>query len=214
MTRPTPSANAINRHAAHDKRGKTPRPLDPLDWFVEEAFAVRGLLDWLRPTGVALDPCAGMGTIPRVARDWGLECLASDVADRGYDGVTPRVDFLLPGSYPAGAVDWVITNPPYFSGKGPRDFLEPALDVARVGVALLVNLPFLTGQRRHAFHTRSPLAHVLILSRRPSMPPGALLASGEVKQEGGKEDYCWLVYRHGHEGPRTIDFLLPPDKDA
>ncbi len=39
-----------------------------------------------------------------------------------------------------------------------------------------------------------PPAFILVLSRRPSMPPGELLAAGQVEQKGGMHDYCWCVW--------------------
>ncbi|MGQ9370554.1 hypothetical protein [Azospirillum sp. A39] len=212
-----PAPNAIARH-------KTATPPDPDGWYVEEPFAVHCLLDVLaelgllspgRP-GTILDPCAGMGTIPAACRARGLvDVTAADLRDRGFPGVAGGIDFLGLPAYPPGSFDWVISNPPYFGGAGVLRALERAVPVARDGVALLVNVPFLASQERCPVFNGQPapgcsISDVVILSMRPSMPPGTELAAGRVKQTGGKEDYCWVIWRHGH-GARhpTIHWRLP-----
>lgn len=205
--RPGPSVSAIHRHkgkyAARGEGGK-----DPLDWFVEEEWCADVVIDvinrWHGPVESLLDPCAGRGTIPSRARALGVDARGSDVADRGFADVEGRIDFLLPGAHPPNSVDWVVFNPPYWSGRGAALFLAPALATARIGVAMLVNLPYLAGQDRYLLFRNTPLTDVVILSIRPSMPPGALLVSGAVEQRGGKEDYCWLVFRHGAKGPPDV----------
>jgi hypothetical protein len=42
---------------------------------------------------------------------------------------------------------------------------------------------------------RPELETVIILSRRPSMPPGWLLKQdGEKARKGGSIDFCWVVW--------------------
>lgn len=195
------ATNALSRHRSGDYAH------DPHDWYVEEAWCTEGLADAVPFGGTVLDPACGSGRIVDVFRRRGFDAVGSDLVDRGYPHCTPRVDFTLPGSWPAGSFDNVVSNPPYYSGKGSVVFLEHGLVVARRRVAVLVPLPFLAGQRRHALFTALPVSHVLVLSRRPSMPPGALL--GQVEQKGGKEDYCWIVCTHGHQGPPSLGWLLP-----
>ncbi|MGQ9367712.1 hypothetical protein [Azospirillum sp. ST 5-10] len=202
---PLPVAkNALNRH------GSAAYEHDPHDWYVEEPWCTDELLRAVDFAGTVLDPACGMGRIVEACRRHGLDAIGSDLVDRGYRHCTPLVDFTLPGAWPAGSFDNVICNPPYYSGKGSVAFVEAGLRVARRRVAALVPLPFLAGQRRHALYRRAwPVSHVLVLSRRPSMPPGRLLVEGSVTQKGGKEDYVWIVLTHGHGGPPVVDWLLP-----
>ncbi|WP_156927157.1 hypothetical protein [Azospirillum halopraeferens] len=212
-----PAANALSRH-------KREQPKDPDDWYVEEAFCVHVLLDVLEELGLlspgrpgtVLDPHAGMGTIPGVCCARGLcDVTGSDLRDRGFPGVTGGVDFHGLPAYAAQSHNWVITNPPYFGGAGPLATLERAAAVARDGIALLVNMPFLAGQSRHVVFARPApgwaVSDVVILSMRPSMPPGAALVAGAVKQRGGKEDFCWVVLRPRDrvDGAARIHWRMP-----
>jgi hypothetical protein len=52
----------------------------------------------------------------------------------------------------------------------------------------------------------TPLARVYLLTPRPSMPPGHVILAGE-KLGGGKHDFCWLVFEHGHVGPPELRWL-------
>ncbi|MBK3799464.1 hypothetical protein GAY33_09530 [Azospirillum brasilense] len=199
---PLPVAvNAIHRH----KGGEYEH--DPHDWYVEEPWCTDVLLDAVPFTGTVIDPSCGSGRIVEACRRRGLDAVGSDLVDRGYPHCTPRIDFTLPGAWPRGSFDNVICNPPYYSGKGSVAFIDAALGVARHRVAALVPLPFLAGQRRNPWFKGLPVSHVLVLSRRPSMPPGKLL--GTVAQKGGKEDYTWIVCTHGHVGLPSLDWLMP-----
>lgn len=170
------------------------------DWYVEPSWC----WDVLHRTipecfeGSVLDPACGGGTGVRWCRARGIKAFGSDIVDRGASGFV--ADFLSPG-YPWQA-DNVISNPPY---KNAVPFAHQALRVARCSVALLVQLPFLASQARHALFNSTPVAAVVILSKRPSMPPGG----SQVRATGGKEDYCWIVWRHGYQGAAAIHWGMP-----
>lgn len=184
-----PARNAINRHAT--RRPAAKRAVDnPHDWLIEDYWCTEALLD----------PAAGSGRILAVCRSRGMEATGSDLVDRGCGAVTP-VDFTRAGAWPPDSFDNIITNPPYYGGEGAVAFIERALVVARRAVAALVNLAFLASQGRYPLWRRWPCSHLVILSRRSSMPPGALLMAGEVEPRGGKEDYVWAVFTRGHVGP-------------
>lgn len=205
-----PSPNAINRHGGG--KGKGMGFPNPLDWCIEDYWCTELLLDATGWRGTVLDPACGSGRILQVCRARGLEATGSDLVDRGAGALTP-VDFTQPGAWPDGSFDYVISNPPYYSGKGPVVFGDAALRVARKGVALLVALPFLASEGRYAVFTgRWPVSLVLVLSSRSSMPPGELLLSGAVKPEGGKEDYCWIILTPGHTGRAEIGWTIATDK--
>lgn len=40
--------------------------------------------------------------------------------------------------------------------------------------------------------------------------PGELLLSGQVKPEGGKKAFAWMIWEHGWQGPPQIRQLIKP----
>ena len=71
-------------------------------------------------------------------------------------------------------------------------------------VAALVTSNFLWSQGRYVLFARPEMELVLILSERPSVPPGEFLELyGEGERKGGSLDFAWLVFRRG--GRRGID---------
>jgi hypothetical protein len=167
------------------------------DYYVEPAWAVEALFDALIFAGPIHDPAQGSGTIPRVARDYGFEASGSDlVARNGHPG---GVDFLADDT-PRSTL---IFNAPY---KLNEPFIKHALAVAANGVAAIVRVPFLCGQRRYTeLFTPHPPAIVLMLPQRPSMPPGE---SG-IPAKGGTADYCWIIWRIGFQGRSVIQWAAP-----
>jgi hypothetical protein len=201
---PAPLPVAKNAHNRH----KTEWVHDPCDWYVEEPWCVDLLIDSLGLTGTVLDPACGRGTIVEVCRRRGLDTTGSDLVDRGYPSCVAPVDFTLAGAWPQESFDHVVTNPPYYRSRGTVAFLEAGLRVARRSVSVLAPLPFLASQSRNPWFRGLPISHVLILSQRPSMPPGALLEAGAIRQAGGKEDYVWIVASHGHRGLPVVDWVM------
>jgi hypothetical protein len=201
------AANSMNRH-------RTTWVKSPHDWYVEEAWCSDLLIDavphWAG--GTVLDPSCGSGLVVEAFRRRGFDAIGSDLIDRGYEHCWPGVDFSLPGAWPPGSVDYVASNFPYYSGAGTRQFTLNALAVARKGVAILAPVPFLASQERYAWFKGLPASLILIMSARPSMPPGELLQAGRVKQHGGKEDYCWIVFEHGHQGRPQFDWIMPSEE--
>jgi hypothetical protein len=155
-----------------------------LDFYVEPAWTVHPLLERL-PISVLHDPCCGVGTIVTTAVQRGLVATGSDIVDRA-GGLFPVKDFLADNSVYAN----VVTNPPFRHAARIIDHaLGHVIDGGRV--AVLVPITFLASKRRHALFCRPETESVLILSRRPSMPPGATLeAFGEAIRGNGSVDFC------------------------
>ena len=66
-----------------------------------------------------------------------------------------------------------------------------ALDIASEAVATIVPTSFQCGQGRFwKLYTRQPPSLVLTCSQRVNIPPGGK----DVPEEGGTEDYCWMVW--------------------
>lgn len=175
------------------------------DWFVEPAWTVEALLNAESLEGTIWDPACGGGTINHVLSSRGLRCFNSDIVDRGCGRQHDFLGTLAKG--PFGAVDNVVTNPPYNVAQA---FAERALEFATRKVALLVQAKFLYSQARFGLFTGNPVARIYHLSSRPSMPPGALLRDGKIKAAGGKMDFLWIVFQRGYFGPPTAHWLRRP----
>ena len=73
-------------------------------------------------------------------------------------------------------------------------------------MAVLAPLKWAASQGRYALFSRPEMERMIILSRRPSIPPGALLqAKGEAIRKGGSIDFAWYLWRVGkaHAGARV-----------
>lgn len=166
------------------------------DWYVDPPFCTELLLKAVDFVGPIWDPCCGSGTIPKAIAEHGSNaCGGSDLIYRGFG--RGGVDFLTDHNIRYN----LIFNPPYLIAE---KFILHALSVASCKVAALVNLKFLAsqGRRERLFKPHPPLA-VLILSRRPSMPPGDF----GMQAKGGTADYCWLVWEN--ETGRIPDCHIP-----
>lgn len=164
------------------------------DYYVEPAECVHRLFDTVQFDGVIHDPCAGSGTIPKVAAAHGYDVTCSDLVDRGF--CPGGVDFLTDETMR----DNIVSNPPYRLAEA---MFAHACRHVRGKVAFIVRLPFLAGQKRKAnlfAHYRPSL--VVILSKRPSMPPGGT----DVPAKGGTSDYGWLVFSRAYFGPTIMEW--------
>jgi len=162
------------------------------DWYVETPACVHSLFDSVHFYGSIHDPCAGSGTIPTVAKQRWLEATGSDLRDRGF-GET-GVDFFTDNRPRRN----IVSNPPY---KLLEPFIHHAIAVTERKVAVVVRLPFLSGQKRlQSLYRVHPPRAVIVLSKRPSMPPGGT----DIPARGGTSDYSWCVWQHGYQGPTEL----------
>lgn len=170
-------------------------PRDPLDWYVEPQWCNERLFEMEKFAGVVWDPACGSGRILKAAYLAGIPTVASDVLDRGYEN-TAIENFLES----LCKFSNIVSNPPY---KIARPFIEHALKLASHKVAMLLPYGFMFGAIRGRWLESTPLARVLLLSPRPSMPPGHLVASGD-KPSGGRVDFVWFIWDHAHSGPPML----------
>lgn len=179
---------------------------DPDDWYVEDVPCVRSLFTAMPSIAAngAHDPCCGKGNIPRVAESLGIAMTGADKIDRA-DGLYPVRSFLEDQTrYPA-----IITNPPFsLSAQIVRHALRTVVDGGYV--AIVAQARFLYSQGRHTLFTMPECERVLIMSKRPSMPPGKQLEiEGEACRKNGSVDYCWIVWRVGKTEPGATIGWLP-----
>lgn len=168
---------------------------DKNDWYIEPAWCVSALREHCELSGLIHDPCCGIGTIPKM-----LGATGADITDRGF-GYEVQ-DFLQENRM----FDNIVTNPPYNIAQA---IIEHALIQTTRRVAALVQLKFLSSQKRYSLFCRPETEKVIMFSRRPSMPPGEMLMKhGENIRGGGSIDFCWIVWSHKHKGDATISWAI------
>lgn len=166
--------------------------------YVEPEWCSRRLFDKEKFEDEIWDPCCGFGTIPEAAKKAGLSARGTDKIDRGY-ALSSQIDFfsvLKFEPYPPN----IVCNPPFNIADR---FALHALGLLTRKVAMI--FPTARLNAAHWLHG-TPLKRVWLMSPRPSMPPGHVIARGE-KPGGGKMDYCWLVWERGHQGPSELHWL-------
>ncbi len=174
------------------------------DWYVEPTWVVARLFDLVEFRQGIHDPCCGLGTIVDAALAAGLTATGADLVDRA-QGRFHEQDFFT-DSMPRGNI---VTNPP-FNKAVP--VVKHALEVVPPGgrVAVIAPVKWLSSQGRHALFAADQTEQVIMLSRRPSMPPGELLiAKGESCRHSGSNDFAWVVWRKGRGSlPATMRWAL------
>jgi hypothetical protein len=142
-----------------------------------------------------LDPCCGTGRVASAAKAHGYKVIAIDVVDRGFPGCRIQ-NFLERRSAPPS----VVGNPPF---PDMEAFARHALAIGAGKVALLAR----TASMNAAHWLRElPFSHALLLTPRPSMPPGQFILNGG-KPKGDRTDYCWLIFERGYVGEPVIRWL-------
>lgn len=168
-------------------------PHDSLEDFPTPPWATRALCEWLLTRDHLLDqqscrePAANRGYMARALLEYFGSILPSDVHDYGV-GYSVK-DYLFGLSSDLSRTDWTITNPPF---RLAEQFIERALELSAVGVAMLVRTAFLEGIGRfeRLFQDRPPTT-VLQFSERVVMHKGRLAPEGSTATA-----YCWLVWEH------------------
>jgi hypothetical protein len=153
----------------------------------------------------------GTGQVADAARTAGYQVRATDIADYGYEHFDGVEDFLA-----VDRIDPTISifgNPP-FSDR----ILQHAINLNPIKAALIWPLARLVAA--HAWLSTAPLARVLMLTPRPSMPPLSYIEAGH-KHEGARVEHCWLIFERGYRGQprlgwlhRDFDIAVPNDGAA
>lgn len=171
--------------------------LDSLDDFPSPAWSARALVEYLIPGPlkhryICWEPACNRGYMLRGLVDYFPNCTASDVFDYGLENAVVH-DFLqpfLPQRIEEFGVAWIITNPPF---RLAQQFILRALDVASLGVAMLVRTQFLEGvQRYHRLFADHPPTKIGVFAERVPMVKGRCDRSASTATS-----YCWLVWVKG-----------------
>jgi hypothetical protein len=173
---------------------------EPLDWYVEPHWCSERLFQEESFQGTIVDPCCGLGRIYFSAKKAGHAVIGCDINPK--DQQFHKADFMAP----QGGRTWdnIVSNPP-FRLCGPK-LVEIALERTRQKCALLLpTLWMQCGKRSHWLET-TPFYKVLLLTPRPSMPPGHVIMSGR-KPKGGRQDFAWFIWLTGYKGPPQVGWL-------
>jgi len=187
-------------------------PHDSLDDYPTPAWATRALCEFIRKQGFDLamsdvrEPCANRGHMVAPLREEFGHVMASDIFDYGA-GFIVR-DYLFGLESHLDRTDWTITNPPF---RLAAQFIERALGLSRVGVAMIVRSAFLEGQDRYqSLFSIHPPAFVLQFSERCGMFKGRLMrlgtkfvdADGKERSAATATAYSWIIWLPGETDTR------------
>lgn len=182
---------------------------DGRDFFPTPPWATRALMERVMPRlqihdfRTAEEPACGEGHISEVLTEYFDEVRASDAFDYGGNMIRDFLndDFDVEQNDDVRP-DWIITNPPF--GEKVTQFIERALDQARIGVAMFLQLRYLEGLDRYEriFKPFPPTLCSFFAERVP-------LHKGQWDPKGDTATaYCWLVWIIG-EQPHP-PFWIPP----
>jgi hypothetical protein len=178
--------------------------LDSLDVFPTPPWATRALMEHIigEKSSIAqmtcLEPACGVGHMSKVLKEYFGTVTYSDIYDYGYAQVR---DFLS-HPYPIDTYDWIITNPPF---RLAEEFVLRALQISRIGVAILARTVFLesSGRYRAIFQTSPPTKFAQFVERVP-MIKGRLDKSATTAT-----GYCWLIWDKRTSGTPQLVWVPP-----
>ena len=149
--------------------------------------------------------CSGAGAITKVLKEIGFTYKASDIQAEDFIVGEKGIDVY---KLPDKCCNIVFTNPPYNLMTPKKNniethMLKQFLRIANDKVILLLNIFFLSSEKRKELLKDSPLKHIYIHSDRLTMFP-----YGEAKPEnGGTKFFAWYVWEHGYTGEPIIRWL-------
>lgn len=190
----------------------------PWDWYVDESWCAERLIetlhgplcggyeDWFAGD-LIWDPCCGMGNTLRPFLNLGMWVAGSDIEKRTDDAL-----FLFEHDFigdQASLLDRrpetsIVFNPPYSNQDGRKvrglaeKFIRKAIALEANTICALLPTKWLASEGRHRLFNEHVPRFVMILSERPSMPPGDVVEQlGKKAFRRGKVDYMWVVWdRH------------------
>lgn len=152
-----------------------------------------------------LEPCCGMGHISEVLKTKFKKVTSTDLIYRGY-GKKKSIDFLTK-NYGDKKFDWVITNPPFKYAQG---FIEKALSICNVGVAMFLKVQFLESKNRYDFFKNNKLKWFYPFSeRQPAFKYGLSLNPKDGKPWSSMAFYAWYVWEKDYEGDIVCRHIPP-----
>ena len=144
--------------------------------------------------------CSGAGAITKVLNEkYNFTYKASDIQTEDFIMGEKGIDVY---KLPDKCCTTIFTNPPY-DLMTKESMLNEFLRISTDKVILLLNIFFLSSEKRKELLKNSSLKYVYIHSDRVTMFP-----YGEVKPENcGTKLFAWYVFEHGYKGKPMIDWL-------
>ena len=164
---------------------------------MEEVFdgeSFKGLSCW--------EPTCGRGYMAATLAEYFRTVRSSDVHDYGYGEIIDFLSLSADAATPCDHPDWIVTNPPFRLGE---EFVRRALQLAKLGVAMLVRTGFIEGAGRYErlFRDRPPSCVAQFVERVPILrgrvDPRASTATG----------YCWLIWDTNVTTPTRLAWIPP-----
>lgn len=205
-------------------------PADSLDYFPTPPWATRALcehvlfdagdyashlfedFDGTKPhpedSLTCWEPACGEGHMVHPLSEYFRDVIGTDVHDYGkgfavgsFIGIGPdRTIVRFAGKKP----DWIITNPPF---KIAAEFIERALQEARVGVAMFCRSVFIESEQRFKLFQKHPLTIYAPFAERVCLTKGRWEPKGSTATS-----YAWFVWMKAGDlrWPRVV--LIPPGR--
>lgn len=172
------------------------------DFYATEPKAVKLLCEKEIFNSSILEPCAGLGHISEVLKEYGYNVLSYDLIDRGY-GIG-NFDFLIDELelYKKDIPFDIVTNPPYSLAE---QFVRRAIQVIpnNCKVAMFLKLQFLEGKSRRKLFDVCPPKVVYVSSARLQCAKNANF----VKNGNNAQAYAWFVWEKGFYGNPIIKWI-------
>lgn len=160
------------------------------------------------------EPMAGLGHLSTWLKEHGHDVLATDLIDRGIDGIKGGVDFLnLTWSQKEALTQWgqedfdILTNPAY---KIALPTVLKALEyIPEHGrVFMFVKTTFLEGkERRQKLYDINPPRYVFQFSERVLCAKNGIFGY-DGKRVSSAVSYCWMLFnKHNNEHKTEIKWI-------
>ena len=178
------------------------------DFYATPPCATKALIKYCKENNInifdrtILEPACGKGHIADVLIEEGLDIIAFDIIDRGYEHQKDKIDFFV---YDDDINYNIITNPPY---KFAKEFIEHSLDIVKPDsyICMLLKITFLEGKGRYDMFKNNPPYKVLIFSNRVNCSK-----QGDFEKDseyGGAVGYAWYIWKKGYKGKPEIDWIM------
>ncbi len=145
-----------------------------------------------------LEPCSGAGAISRVLEQ-NFKVASSDIQTENFIYGKKGINVY---KLKDKSVKTIFTNPPY-NLMTENNMLDEFLRISTGKVILLLNIFYLSSDKRKELLENSPLKYVYIHSNRVTMYP----YGQEKPKSTGTKMFAWYVWEHEYKGEPIIRWI-------